>query len=467
MRSNNIFTSLSFYKILVCLIGLLIFTNSSYGQADRSLFFLPILPNARTANPAIFPQYNLYVGIPFVSSVKTGFENTFTYDDIFRQEGDSLYLDREYLLDNLDNKNVGNINLMEEWLTFGMKVKNNYLHFRVADIANVNASVGWQFLSFMLYGNGSEQYLGKTATFDKNSLNLTYYREYSFGYTRQLTDKLNLGANLKYLDGIANIYTDNLNVQLTTDSVDFTLTAQTDIRINTSIPWTEGSGFQPAELFKSYGNPGFAIDLGGFYTLDDKWSFSASLLNLGKINWKSNLKNYVTQNPDASVEFSGFELGDFIENGGLNQDNINNVLDSIADELGIVEVKEAYKAPVPTTMMLNANYNLGEKNRFSGLISTQFLEDRTWPSLSLAYTRKFSDNINLMFSYTAFPQSYLNLGAGFAVNMGPLQFYLVSENLIAPILLSKSSFFQVRFGFNLVFDAKGKKKANEQEIMEQ
>ncbi len=464
MKNNKLNFSEIIKKSLFGVVVMLAISSVLYGQADRSLYYLPILPNARTVNPAIYPQYNFYVGIPFLSSVKTGFENTFKYEDIFQKRGDSLYLDREYILENLDDQNVGNINLMEELFTIGIKAKKNYFHFRIADIFNANVSIGKELVRFMLYGNGSEYYLGKTATFDKNDLNLTYYREYSLGYSRQVTGKLNLGVNLKYLQGIANVYTENLNVSLTTDPDDFTLYAQTDIKINTSIPWSESSSFDAVDAFTSTGNPGFAVDLGGFYTLNEKWAFSASVLNLGKIDWKENLKNYKTEDPGKVVVFSGFDLDDFLDDGSLEQDNIDKVLDSIADELGIVEVKEAYKAPIPTTMMLNANYNLGLKNQFTGLVSAQFLEDQIWPSFSVAYTRKFSKSINLMFSYTAFPDSYLNLGAGFAANLGPLQFYLVSENIVAPFLLTQTNFFQVRFGFNLVFD--GKKKV-EQPIVEE
>jgi len=142
---------------------------------------------------------------------------------------------------------------MEELFTIGIKAKKNYFHFRIADIFNANVSIGKELIKFMLYGNGSGQYLGKTATFDKNALNLTYYREYSLGYSRQVTDKLNLGVNLKYLQGIANIYTENLAVHLTTDPDDFTLSAQTDIKINTSIPWSESSNFDAADAVTSTG----------------------------------------------------------------------------------------------------------------------------------------------------------------------------------------------------------------------
>ena len=106
--------------------------------------------------------------------------------------------------------------------------------------------------------------------------------------------------------------------------------------------------------------------------------------------------------------------------------------------------------------MLNVHYNLGLKNQFSGVMSTQFLQNRAWPALSLAYTRKFSKSVNLMFSYSAFPHSYLNVGAGFAANLGPVQFYLIAENFIAPMMLTQASLLQVRFGISLVFGEKKK-----------
>ena len=433
-------------------------------QADRSLYFLPILPNARTVNPAISPQYNIYVGVPFLSSVQTGSENTFTYEDIFKQEGDSLYLDRDYLLDNMKENNFGNINLTEEVFAFGIKAKKNYFHFRIADMFNANLNLRKEIVKFFLYGNGSEEYLGKTVDLGGNSINLTYYREYSFGYSRQINNKWNVGANLKYLQGIANFYTESLDFKIFTDPDDFAISAQSDIRIHSAAPNSDDEDLGAEHFIGNTGNPGFAFDVGGQFKLNEKWDFAASVLNVGGITWKKNVQSWVTSDPDKVITYEGFDIGDFFEDGGLDKDQIEDVFDSISDEFGIEETEIAYKTKIPVNLDLNANYNLGIKNRFSGLVSTQFVADHVWPSLSLAYTRKFSDTLNLMFSYTALPHSYLNLGVGFAANLGPLQFYLALQNIYAAFALSQSDMFHVRFGFNLVFDGERKNKMKEGEI---
>lgn len=442
-------------KLIVIILFLGIATPVVLAQADRSMYFLPILPNARIVNPAIYPQYNFYIGVPFLSSVKTGIENTFNYEDIFQKRGDSLYLDREYLLSNLEDKNTVNLNFSEEILTFGFKARKNYFHFRIADIINSNVTITKDLLRFGLYGNGSDYYMGKTINLSGNAVNLTYYREFSLGFTRQINPKINAGINLKYLQGIANAYTKNLDVTIETDPNDFTITAKSNIVLHSSLPGNDGNDIKPLDVFTNTGNSGFAIDLGGSYVIDEKFTASASLLNLGSINWKENLKTYKTENPSESFVFDGFDLNDFISDKEINQEKITSILDSIKDELGIIEVKESYRSKTPSTMILNLDYNLTQKDQFGFIFGSQFLEKEVWPTVSLGYTRKFNRNLNLMLSYSASPQNYFNLGVGVAANLGPLQFYLINENFTAPFMLSKASFYVLRFGVSLVFGKNG------------
>jgi hypothetical protein len=466
MRITKNFTKASFQKLFLSLILLLLLSSVSYGQADRGLYFLPILPNVRTVNPAVVPQYKVYVGIPFLSSVQTGIQNTFNYEDIFQTRGDSLYFDRDYFLGNLKDDNFGNMNLTEEVFSFGVKAKKNYFHFRIADMANANLNIRKELLKFFLYGNGSEEYLGKTVDLSGNLLNLTYYREYSLGYSRQIAGKWNVGLNLKYLQGIANFYSEKIDFKFYTDPQDFTISAQSDIRIHTAVPDLDGGSFEAKHFIGNTGNPGFAFDFGTQYLPNEKWDFGVSVLNIGSINWKSNLKSWVTSDPDKVVSFEGFDLNDFFDDNILDQGKIEDILDSISDELGIEETEINYKTKIPTIFDLNANYTLRMKNRFSGLVSTQFVSNNIWPSISLAYTRKFSDNFNMMLSYTALPDSYFNIGAGLAANLGPLQFYIALQNVLATFSVTSSNIFYLRFGFNLVFDGNRKKKVPEEEITE-
>jgi len=431
-------------------------SGTLYGQSDRSLYFLPIVPQKHTLNPAYIPDYKFYVGVPVLSSVKTSFENTLKYDEVFKEDGDSLYLDRDYIMSNLKDKNSLNFNLMEEYLIFGFKVNKNYFHFRVADLVNANLTITKDLVELILYGNGNENLIGKHIDLSGNAINLTYYREYQLGYSRQVNEKLNVGASLKYLQGIASVYTEKSDVSFYTDPVDFTLTAQSNFIINTSSPWRGEGEARPESLSPNSDNPGFAIDLGGEYKVDDKIEVSASLLNLGSITWKSDLKNYATEDSSNEIVFNGFDISEYFTQGELNQERINNVMDSIKDEFGIVENTAKYKTPLPTFLNLAGTFHLTSHDHFGLLFRHQFLKDLGWTTATLGYTRTFGRNVNLSLTNSIIETSFLNPGVGFAANLGPVQLYMLTENVIAPINLQTTKMFVFRFGVNLVFGKKHK-----------
>ena len=443
---------------LICFVALVLTTTFSFrelkAQSDRSMYFLPIVPQKHTINPAYAPDYKFYIGLPFLSSIKTSFENTLKYDDIFKEKGDSLYLDRDYIIGKLKDKNSLNYNLMEEYLIFGFKVGKNYFHARVADLVNANVTISKGLIELVLYGNGHENFIGKKIDMSGNALNLTYYREYQIGYSRQINDKLTVGTNLKYLQGIASVYTEKSDFTLQTDPTDFTFTATSNFVINTSSPWRGEGEAKPESLSPNSNNPGFAIDLGGEYIVDDKIEVSASILNLGSINWKSDTKNYATEDPSNEIVFSGFDISEYFTQGELNQSQINKVLDSIKDEFGIVENTEKYKTPLPTYLNIAGTYHLTKHDHFGLLFRHQFLKNLGWTTATLGYTRSFGKNVNLCLTNTIIESSFVNPGVGFAANLGPVQLYMLTENIIAPINLKTTKLFVFRFGVNLVFGKK-------------
>lgn len=427
-----------------------------HAQYDRTLSFMPIVPQGRNINPGFIPDHQFYIGIPLLSSVTTGFENSINYEDIFLRKGDSLILDRDHILSNIDDKTNLNINFLEEYIAFGFRVKKSYFHFRAADIVQTNFVVNKSLIRFLLYGNGSEEFLGQNVNLGGNAINATYYREYAFGYSRQINDKLSVGTTLKYLQGIANITTAKDEIYLNTDEEDFALTMTSNIEINISAPGIGETDFEVNDLLPNPKNGGFAFDLGADYKIDDRFEAYASVLNIGSINWKENVKNFVTENPDEPFVYEGFDINEYFENNEFDNDRIENILDSIVDEVGIKETEEAYKSKLAPILNLGGRFNLTEKDLFSALFRNRFQQSKDWTTFSIAYTRKFSPGINLMVSNTFFTDSYLNPGIGFAANIGPVQLYLVNENVIAPFMLNNSNIFLVRFGINLTFNKKFK-----------
>lgn len=430
--------------------------NTATAQFDRSLTFLPVVPQARNINPGFIPDHKFYIGVPFLSSVKTGFENSINYEDIFLKKGDSLVLDRDHILSKIDDVTRVNINLMEEYFTFGFKVNKNYFHFRVGDLVETNIAIDKDMIKFLLFGNGSSEYLGTEVNINDNLINLSYYREYALGYSRQINTKFSVGLNLKYLQGIANLSTNKTGIKLQTDPEDFSLTIQTDIDINISSPGINNSDVKVSDFLPNAKNKGFAVDLGGQYIINNEFKVFASMLNLGSIKWTENLKNFKTEHPETAFTYDGFDIQEYFEDNKFDNDRIENVLDSIVDEIGINETAVAYKTKLAPLLNIGGHYNLTEKDQFSILLRNQFLETNNWTTVSIGYTRTLGQGINLMLSNSFFSQSYLNPGIGFAASIGPVQLYLVNENIVAPFMLKNSNIFLVRFGINLIFRERNK-----------
>lgn len=445
MKKQNIFGCLG-------LLALIILSSVTYSQNDRSLYFMPEIPQSRYMNPAVVPNYNFYISIPGISNVKFGLDNTMHYDDLFQQKGDSIYLDRDYLLENLKDKNSINFDAGIELISLGFNVKNNYFSFRLADVGNFNTTITKETIRFFLYGNGSDEYLGKTIDLSGNAINFSYYREYVLGYSRKIDDKLSVGLNVKYLKGMANVSTNDFSIKLYTDSTDFTITATSNVDINTSLP--DDLGQKVVDLNPDYNNPGFAFDFGGQYQINEKWSVSAGMLNIGAINWKSNLKNYRTSHPDNEFVFEGFELSDFFEDNEFNNELLNKLLDSIADEIGVTETAMEYRNSIPSWLNLNANYNLTPNDQFGALLRNRFMKDQNWTTFTLAYSHSFKDWGKILVSNTFSKGSYLTPGIGLSANLGPVQLFLISENVTAPIFVNTAKFYSFHFGINLVFREK-------------
>jgi len=451
-KTNNYILALAFTVAL----SVFAIQNTATAQFDRSLTFLPVVPQGRNINPGFIPDHKFYIGVPFLSSIKTGFENSTNYEDIFLKKGDSLVLDRDYILSNMDDVTRVNINFMEEYVTFGFKVNKNYFHFRVADLVESNIAIDKEMVKFLFYGNGSTEYLGQEINIDNNAINMTYYREYALGYSRQINEKFSAGINLKYLQGIANLYTKKTGIKLYTDPTDFSLTIQTDIDINISSPGIDNSDVAASDFLPNAKNKGFAFDIGGQYVINNQFQVFASMLNIGSIKWTENLKNFKTENPGSAFTYDGFDIQEYFEDNKFDNDRIDNVLDSIAEEIGINETSESYSTKLAPMLNIGGRYNLTEKDQFSILFRNQFLESSSWTTVSVGYTRTLGQGINLMLSNSFFSQSYLNPGIGFAANIGPVQLYLVNENIIAPFMLNNSNVFLVRFGVNLIFREKNK-----------
>jgi len=244
-----------------------------------------------------------------------------------------------------------------------------------------------------------------------------------------------------------------------TASDDYGLEVPTDVIIHSSSPDNSEDGYEQFDtsdsgvrskninnyLFKRK-NRGFAADLGASYKYDEKWNFNLSVVDLGYIKWKEDIKNYKTS--AGKYEFSGIDLLRFINDTSAN---LEAVLDSLTETFKTNENDESYTTYLPMHVYLGANYRINENSFAGGLIHMEFFKKTVQPTVSLSYNLQVGRHLTTSLSYSYMNHTFDNVGLGLAVNVGAVQLYTVTDNVIGLIAPLDARNTQVHFGFNLIF----------------
>ena len=72
-------------------------------------------------------------------------------------------------------------------------------------------------------------------------------------------------------------------------------------------------------------------------------------------------------------------------------------------------------------------------------------------ALSAFYYRKFFKGLQLKTTYTVDAYSFKNVGLGMSAVLGPVQFYIMADNLLDYQNLAKSQSVSLQLGFNYIF----------------
>ncbi|MDD3877673.1 MAG: DUF5723 family protein [Bacteroidales bacterium] len=421
-------------------------------QNDVSIHLLQSVPQSIYTNPSFNPEAKIYVGIPVLSSIYFGISHSgFAYNDIIkRQPDDSLYLDVDNMLSKLKKNNYLSAQYNWEILSFGFKVGKNYFSFNATEKISTRFTYPEDLLKLAWKGN--TQFIDEPADFSGTGVNMTHYREYALGYNRQLSDKLNVGLRGKLLYGKANVWTERSGITLRTDPATFDLTASSDIVLNMSLPqvvFDDSLDFDPLGYVRNTENTGLAFDFGASYKINDKFTVAASVLDIGKISWKSNVKNFSSEN--ASFTFEGIDLNDFFNKDSTAKDGFEILMDTLEKTFDFKETSNAYSTWLPGIVYLTGVYNLTRKDKIGLLVRADIFNSKILPSYTLSYNKRFFNFLSAVASYSIMNRSYTNIGFGMSLQLGPFQIYALNDNIYGLFAPTKSKNTNIHFGLNLVF----------------
>lgn len=445
------------YKfILVSLIYFLFISeNQSFAQDGNTIYFMQNIPQSSFSNPALMPNCKFYLGLPGISSLQFNLDNSgFSYNDVFtRRADDSLIIDKDKLLGALSDKNKLSYDMSEQIFAMGFRAKRSYFSLSVNSKISANFNYTKDFMTFLLKGNA--EFIGKDIDLSGSKLEANTYSEIALGYAREFGKKFTFGMRVKYLVGAVNVYTERSDIKIYTDPNTYDIRATSDVLIHSSSPFDSLKSFdEQAKNIKwknMMDNNGFAFDFGGEFRLNKRWAFGASLIDLGSINWKSDLRDYRTKNPNQSFTFSGLDINEAFKGGELDQTVIDNLIDSLKETIGIEEYKGvSYRAPLKTKLYLSAFFALNSKNRFGFLMRNEFANQDVNTMFSVSYNTNIGRNLAITLSNTFVSGNMFNPGGGFTFNFGPFQLYLIGDHF-SSVYAADLKNIGLHFGMNLIF----------------
>ena len=455
---------------------------SLLSQNKEVLYGLEETPQAMILNPGSRISYDYHFGVPFLSQIHfNGGSSGVSVYDIFQESSVDINTRIRNKIFELENTDFFTATQQLEILNFGWKNKKDYYF---------SAGV-YQEFDFVLYfpkdlailaWEGNANYIDKE--FDLGELNVSgdLLMVYHFGANKKINEKITVGARAK-------IYSSMLSFRSTSNTGTFVtrlsesgnniyehIVSNANITVNTSgiasLSDLENSSEVTSEILgRAFfgGNLGIGLDLGATYEINEKWTASASVLDLGTIFHKKDVESY---NVNGEYTLDGIELlFPPLGNGESSPPYYDDLVDDIEAEFPVDTIYDSYSQMRPVKMYASVKYNfgkaiggdeacnclkMGENQEYNQSVGLQYFNmfrpKGPQMAATLFYYRRLSDYFSVKATYTADSYSYSNIGLGLVTNIKKVNFYIVADNLQWYTNIAKAKSVSLQIGFNIIID---------------
>ena len=426
-------------------------------QQLNSAYFTNDYKFRHTMNPAYGNEQN-YVSMPGFGNVNVSLMGNFGYEDVIfdnpmfpSTSKDRLttfmnpYISTPDALKGFnsgDNKILGDVSITV--LSAGFKGFGGYNTIELNARTSFGMSLPYELFEF------AKNTGNRTYNIGNISANGQAFAELAFGHSRQINEKLRVGAKVKLLFGAGrgDVNIDNVKADLAADDK-WTVSghAKSEVSVKGFTYKTEEKEYKE-EGRGTYqyvndvdvdgaglGGFGLAFDLGGVYKINNDFTVSAALLDLGFIKWSNNM---VAVNGGEEFVFNGFH------DVAVNEDHGGSTMsmqgdkysDQLADFANLQDKGDegGRTTGIGATLNLGCEYTLPvyRKITFGVLSSTRFRGDYSWTEarVSANWTplKWIDGGVNMAFG------SYRN-SFGWVVNFHPkgYNFYVGMDHTLGKV----------------------------------
>lgn len=440
------------YRFFLVVLFVLTAMSAEAQNEGLTLSLLRDMPYNNYLNPGNRVKYKGIVGFG-ISNINLGVLNTsIKYDNIYKfEDGVPVSIDANKFIQSLDEKdNSVRADFSLDLLNVGFRV--NKLFFNIDWRLKMNAGIDYSkdFVGFFLLGNGNYMGLDNPADFNINT-ETTLYSEVGFGVQYEINDKLTVGVRPKLLFGLAHAGINSDRTRIYTDPDTYGISASVDLDVRTSsvlginadrigdITNVFNSDSLSNALVKgNYAeNLGFGIDFGASYVINEHWGVSASVCDLGFIQWKNaKVKSVYVEDTQVVAQIiddiSKIDLG--IDYKSMVDQLLKNVWGNDSLFGGY-----SYKTYLNSRIMVDGYYELNPMLRITAIGQLYRHKGQMYPAFTLAYSGSFVRHINITANYTMSKYSGNSIGLGLGFHFGPVNFYAVTDNVMMLSKIGKST----------------------------
>lgn len=460
---------------------LVLATSSLCAQNKQILYDFTEIPQALIINPGMETDFQWYAGLPLLSGISGyGGSNAIAVNDIFADDGlDINDKVRDRMVAGLTPRDEFSQNLQIELFNGGYRGFDPDVFYSFGAYLEMDNIMYWPRDYALLAFEGNVNRLNQR--FDLGDLKTRggMTAVYHFGINKKMNKKLTVGARGKLYSGIFDFNsTANKGFLVNTEGQNNTLatTLSADLKLRSSgfgaLNNAEDEGQLSGAILKRAlfgGDLGLGVDLGFTYNLSDRTAVTGSVLDLGFMYHSGDVYTYSLKG-NATVE--GIQINVIRELANLNRDFWQDLVDEVEELIPFETTNNGYITFRPTKLNASIRHGFGKpigsnEDCDCGVVGAQdrftkyrnaigahlFAVNRPrGPQAALTgfYLRRFGRFMALKGTYTVDRFSSSNVGLGLNIQAGPINFYVMGDNLLSYQNIAASNYASFQLGLNII-----------------
>jgi len=450
---------------------------SIQAQNKKILYGFDKIPQGLLLNPGQESSYRYHVGIPLLSNIYANanisgitLAEVFGDDSVGAFEGTDFNEKVANALNNLGDKDYISASAQVEVANFGYKI-NRRDYLTVGFYEEVDVFVGFPKDLLTLGYEGNADYLNKAFSVSGVAVKAEALGVLHAGVTRRFNNGFTAGARLKIYSGAINVTSvNNKGSFVTTQGVEgiyrHTL-SNLEAGVKSAGFYDEDGEFIEPNVGDVLGdtffgkNLGLGIDVGITYHFSEQLELTASLLDVGFVNYSKNIRRATAE---GDYSFSGIDFeyegdtnyfeelkDDFSENVAYDDENTDSYT-----VLRPIKFNSSLRYSFGKSRYLATCHDIRKKDYFDNAVGAQLFAIARPYGLRMAltgfYERKFADFLNTKITYTIDDFSASNIGLGISTNIWKFNVYGMVDNVFKLGDITDAHTVSAQFGINFIMN---------------